>query len=99
MEEKVDERTGLSTRVIIDCKDLDKRPRISIKDKDGKTAKRPGSETGARYLIPGGAHIAIAEGQEVSPGDVIAKIPRETTKTKDITGGLRRVAESFEARK
>jgi DNA-directed RNA polymerase subunit beta' len=99
MEEKVDERTGLSTRVIIDCKDLDKRPRISIKDKDGKTAKLPGSENVARYLIPVGAHIAIAEGQELSPGDVIAKIPRETTKTKDITGGLPRVAELFEARK
>ena len=64
MEEKVDERTGLSTRVIIDCKDLDKRPRISIKDKDGKTAKLPGSENVARYLIPVGAHIAVAEGQE-----------------------------------
>jgi len=99
MEEKVDERTGLSTRVIIDCKDLDKRPRISIKDKDGKTAKLPGSENVARYLIPVGAHIAVAEGQDVSPGDVIAKIPRETTKTKDITGGLPRVAELFEARK
>jgi DNA-directed RNA polymerase subunit beta' len=99
MEEKVDERTGLSTRVIIDCKDLDKRPRISIKDKDGKTAKLPGSENVARYLIPVGAHIAVAEGQEVSAGDVVAKIPRETTKTKDITGGLPRVAELFEARK
>lgn len=99
MEEKVDERTGLSTRVIIDCKDLDKRPRISIKDKDGKTAKLPGSENVARYPIPVGAHIAVVEGQELSPGDVVAKIPRETTKTKDITGGLPRVAELFEARK
>src|SRR5215468_1899766 len=76
---------------------VDKRPRISIKDKEGKTAKLPGSENVARYLIPVGAHIAVAEGQEVSPGDVIAKIPRETTKTKDITGGLPRVAELFEA--
>jgi DNA-directed RNA polymerase subunit beta' len=99
MEERVDERTGLSTRVIIDCKDLDKRPRISIKDKDGKTAKLPNSDNVARYFIPVGAHIAVAEGQEVSAGDVIAKIPRETTKTKDITGGLPRVAELFEARK
>jgi DNA-directed RNA polymerase subunit beta' len=99
MEEKVDERTGLSTRVIIDCKDLDKRPRVSIKDKDGKTARLPGSEAFARYLLPVGAHINVAEGQSVSAGDVIAKIPRETTKTKDITGGLPRVAELFEARK
>jgi DNA-directed RNA polymerase subunit beta' len=99
MEERVDERTGLSTRVIIDCKDLDKRPRISIKDKDNKTAKLPSSENVARYQIPVGAHIAVAEGVELSPGDIIAKIPRETTKTKDITGGLPRVAELFEARK
>jgi DNA-directed RNA polymerase subunit beta' len=99
MEERVDERTGLSTRVVIDCKDLDKRPRISIKDKDGKTLRLPGSETYARYHLPVGAHIAVSEGQAVSAGDVIAKIPRETTKTKDITGGLPRVAELFEARK
>ena len=99
MEDRVDERTGLSTRVVIDCKDLDKRPRISIKDADGKTAKLPSSENVARYFIPVGAHIAVVEGQEVGAGDVIAKIPRETTKTKDITGGLPRVAELFEARK
>ena len=53
----------------------------------------------ARYLMPVGAHLNVVEGQEVSAGDVIAKIPRETTKTKDITGGLPRVAELFEARK
>jgi DNA-directed RNA polymerase subunit beta' len=99
MEEKVDERTGLSTRVIIDCKDLDKRPRISVKDEDGKTKRLPNSESFARYLLPVGAHIHVNEGQGVHAGDVIAKIPRETTKTKDITGGLPRVAELFEARK
>jgi DNA-directed RNA polymerase subunit beta' len=99
MEEKVDERTGLSTKVIIDCKDLDKRPRVSIKDREGKTLRLPGSEAYARYLLPVGAHIHVTEGQQVSAGDVISKIPRETTKTKDITGGLPRVAELFEARK
>jgi len=99
MEERLDERTSLSTRVIIDCKDLDKRPRISIKDKDGKTMRLPGSESFARYQLPVGAHINVTEGQTVAAGDVIAKIPRETTKTKDITGGLPRVAELFEARK
>jgi DNA-directed RNA polymerase subunit beta' len=99
MEEKFDERTGLSTRVVIDCKDLDKRPRVSIKDKDGKTQRLPGSEAFARYLLPVGAHINVVEGQAVYAGDVITKIPRETTKTKDITGGLPRVAELFEARK
>jgi DNA-directed RNA polymerase subunit beta' len=99
MEERVDERTGLSTKVIIDCKDLDKRPRVSIKDADNKTLRLPSSDNFARYLIPVGAHIHVVEGQKVAAGDVIAKIPRETTKTKDITGGLPRVAELFEARK
>jgi len=98
MEEKVDERTGLSTKVIIDSKDMDKRPRISIKDVEGKTT-RLSQATEARYLLPVGAHISIQEGQTVSAGDAVAKIPRETTKTKDITGGLPRVAELFEARK
>jgi DNA-directed RNA polymerase subunit beta' len=97
MEEKVDERTGLSTKVVVDTKDVDKRPRISIKDTGGQTARISSGE--ARYLIPVGAHLNAVEGQEVSAGDIIAKIPRETTKTKDITGGLPRVAELFEARK
>ena len=98
MEEKVDERTGLSTKVIIDSKDLEKRPRISIKDSEGKTT-RLSPATEARYLLPVGVHINVQERQTVYPGDILAKIPRETTKTKDITGGLPRVAELFEARK
>jgi DNA-directed RNA polymerase subunit beta' len=98
MQEKVDERTGLSTRVIIDCRDPNVRPRISIKDESGKTAKLP-SGLDARYGLPVGAHINVGEGQRVEAGDIVAKIPRETTKTKDITGGLPRVAELFEARK
>jgi DNA-directed RNA polymerase subunit beta' len=97
MEEKVDERTGLSTKVVVDTKELDRRPRISIKDTGGQTARISSGE--ARYLIPVGAHLNVVESQEVSAGDIIAKIPRETTKTKDITGGLPRVAELFEARK
>src|SRR5215831_13354520 len=97
MEEKVDERTGLSTKVVIDTKDVDKRPRISIKSPEGSTLKIASGE--ARYLIPVGAHLNVVEGQPVAAGDIIAKIPRETTKTKDITGGLPRVAELFEARK
>jgi DNA-directed RNA polymerase subunit beta' len=101
MEEKVDEVTGLISRVITESKDPDARPRISIKDaKDPKrTLKLPGTQAMARYLMPVGANILVAEGQEVEAGDVLAKIPRETTKTKDITGGLPRVAELFEARK
>jgi len=98
MEERFDERTGLSTKVTIDSKDTSKRPRISIKDDGGKTAKLP-SNKDARYDLPLGAHINVTEYQEVLAGDVLAKIPRETTKTKDITGGLPRVAELFEARK
>ena len=99
MEEQVDERTGLSTKVIIDSKDLDKRPRISIKDSGRQDARKLGTATRRATCCRSGAHINVAEGQEVSPGDIIAKIPRETTKTKDITGGLPRVAELFEARK
>jgi DNA-directed RNA polymerase subunit beta' len=98
MEEKVDERTGLSTKVIVDSKDLDKRPRVTIKDEEGKTGRLPGGGE-ARYQLPVGVHINVVEGQRVSPGDIVAKMPRETTKTKDITGGLPRVAELFEARK
>src|SRR5207247_81248 len=97
MEEKLDERTGLSTKVIVDTKDVDKRPRVSIKDERGQTARIGAGE--ARYLLPVGAHLNVLEGQAVAAGDIIAKMPRETTKTKDITGGLPRVAELFEARK
>ena len=99
MQEQVDEVTGLSRKVIVEFRSADLRPRVSIKDKRGKTAKVPGTNTVARHLLPVGANIVISEGDQVSAGDIIAKIPRETTKTKDITGGLPRVAELFEARK
>ena len=99
MSEQVDEVTGLAQKVISISKDPNTRPRISIKDTDGKTLKIPGSERDARYLLPVGAHIVVGEGNAMQAGDIIAKIPRETTKTKDITGGLPRVAELFEARK
>jgi len=75
------------------------RPRISIKDEHGKvTLKIPSTGNLARYLLPSGAHILVDRNQIVAPGDILAKMPRETTKTKDITGGLPRVAELFEAR-
>jgi len=99
MKEELDEVTGLSRKVIIDHPGATYRPRISIKDEVGKTAKIPGTNTVARYMLPVGAHIFVEKGRTVHPGDVLAKIPRETTKTKDITGGLPRVAELFEARK
>ena len=90
--------TGLSHKVIIDYP-ADRRPRISIKDDHNRTAKISGTNQVARYPMPAGAHILVEKNQAIAPGDILAKIPRETTKTKDITGGLPRVAELFEARK
>jgi len=99
MREQVDEVTGLSSKVIVTYKESDLRPRISIKDESGRTQKIANSNIEARYLLPVSAILTIGEGDVVKAGDIIAKIPRETTKTKDITGGLPRVAELFEARK
>lgn len=100
IQEKRDQVTGKISRVVVESRDLDIRPRISIKDESGKTASVSGSEKGkARYQLPVGAVIRVNEGEKVGPGAVLAKIPRETTKTKDITGGLPRVAELFEVRK
>jgi DNA-directed RNA polymerase beta' subunit len=82
--------TGLSRMVVTDFKDTDLKPRIVVTDGDGRAQ---------RYFLPVSAYIMVQGGQGVDVGDVIAKIPRETTKTKDITGGLPRVAELFEARK
>ncbi len=98
VSEQVDEVTGLSRKVIIDSRDSDLRPRIlvvdpALSDKEAKKTPR------ATYLLPVGANIVVTDGEDVQAGDSIAKIPRETTKTKDITGGLPRVAELFEARK
>jgi len=100
MQEKRDQVTGKISRVIVESGDMDTRPRISIKDSSGKTASSAVStKAKARYLLPVGAIIMVNEGDKVSSGVVLAKIPRETTKTKDITGGLPRVAELFEVRK
>jgi DNA-directed RNA polymerase subunit beta' len=99
MKEEFDEVTGLSRKVVIEHSGTTMRPRVSIKDDSGKTAKVSSAAAVARYLLPVGAHILVEKGGTVHPGDVLAKIPRETTKTKDITGGLPRVAELFEARK
>jgi len=99
MQEQVDEVTGLSRKIIVEFKGGDLRPRVSIRDSKGKTAKLPDSNAVARYLLSVGVNLVVSEGDEVKAGDIIAKIPRETTKTKDITGGLPRVAELFEARK
>jgi DNA-directed RNA polymerase subunit beta' len=99
MQEKVDPVTGKSSHTIIESKSADERPRISIKDKDGKTTKLVGSSGVARYILPINAILLVEEGNPVKAGDVVAKLPRATTKTTDITGGLPRVAELFEVRK
>ncbi|MBK5099522.1 MAG: DNA-directed RNA polymerase subunit beta' [Desulfobacteraceae bacterium] len=100
LQEKRDKVTGKISRVIVEPRDPDIRPRISIKDTSGKTTGLPGSTRAkARYHLPVGAIIMVNEGDEVGAGAALAKIPRETTKTKDITGGLPRVAELFEVRK
>ena len=77
--------------IIVDSPDEKKQPAIEIKGKDGKVNRK--------YHMPSHAHLMVQDGEMVSAGDILAKIPRETTKTKDITGGLPRVVELFEARK
>ncbi|MDA8162219.1 MAG: DNA-directed RNA polymerase subunit beta' [Desulfobacteraceae bacterium] len=99
IQEKVDPVTGKSSRVVVQQRSMNYTPRISIKDERGRTSKLPGGKGDARYLLPVGAIVVVNEGDEIKAGEVIAKIPRETTKTKDITGGLPRVAELFEVRK
>ncbi len=89
LHEEVDEVTGLSRWVVSDSPDEKRQPTIVIK----------GSKGSRRYLMPSRAHLMVQDGDTTFPGDVLAKIPRETTKTKDITGGLPRVVELFEARK
>ncbi len=90
MREEVDEATGLVDRVIVEHKG-EYHPQIVIEDK--------AKEVLAIYPIPAGAHIVIQDGDMVNAGDFLAKTPRKLTKTKDITGGLPRVAELFEARR
>ena len=89
LNEEIDEVTGLSRLVVGDSPDEKRQPAIIIKNAKGSK----------RYLMPSRAHLMLQDGDEVTPGDILAKIPRETTRTKDITGGLPRVVELFEARK
>jgi DNA-directed RNA polymerase subunit beta' len=97
--EQIDDATGLTHKAVTDSKDASARPRISVKGPDGNTIPLPSGRGVARYLLPKGAIINVQEGQELNPGDVLAKVSREASRTKDITGGLPRVAELFEARK
>jgi DNA-directed RNA polymerase subunit beta' len=98
VHDEIDEVTGLASKVIIEDQAAVRQPRISIKAVD-EASGEAGEQTVGSYTLPVKAHLQVADGAIVSAGDVIAKIPRETTKTKDITGGLPRVAELFEARK
>ncbi|MBU1343379.1 MAG: DNA-directed RNA polymerase subunit beta' [Proteobacteria bacterium] len=99
VQEQIDQVTGKVSRTIIEGRDSEIRPRITIKDKEGKGAKLPNSKSAARYYLPVNAILTVEEDEQVMAGDVVAKLPRATTKTKDITGGLPRVAELFEVRK
>ena len=99
MSEQVDPVTGFATKVITDSKSADNKPTVLMTDANGKVVDLPGRQIPARYIIPVGAQLMISDGQEIHAGDIIAKLHRETSKTRDITGGLPRVAELFEARK
>ncbi len=100
--ESADESTGITKRVVVDWRANprggDLKPAILVKGKDGKARKTPRG-TDARYLLPVDAILSVDSGSEVKAGDVLARIPMESAKTRDITGGLPRVAELFEARR
>jgi DNA-directed RNA polymerase subunit beta' len=104
VQEQIDELTGLQSAVVTDpkrrggaAKDL--RPMVRLEDKKGKELKLPGTDIPAQYFLPAGAIVSLQDGAEVGVGDVVARISQETSKTRDITGGLPRVADLFEARK
>ena len=100
MQERVDQITGKASKMITTVTSSKQmNPRISIKDERGRTMKLPEGDLAARYPLPVGSIITVNEHDQITAGTVIAKIPRETAKTKDITGGLPRVAELFEVRK
>lgn len=102
IREEVDEATGIAQRVVADwrvsARGSDLRPAMGVLAEDG-SYKRLSNGGEARYLLSAGAILSVADGDEVKPGEVIARIPTEGAKTRDITGGLPRVAELFEARR
>ncbi|NCN95520.1 MAG: DNA-directed RNA polymerase subunit beta' [Bdellovibrionales bacterium] len=99
MTEQVDPVTGFATKVIVESKSSEIKPMVYLTDANGEFIDLPNRNIPARYVIPVGAQLMINDGQDIHAGDIVAKIHRETSKTKDITGGLPRVAELFEARK
>jgi DNA-directed RNA polymerase subunit beta' len=102
MDERVDDATGIASKVVIDWKlqpkGADLKPRITLRDKKGEVVMID-KELEARYFLSVDAILSVENGQEIHAGDVLARIPKESAKTRDITGGLPRVAELFEARK
>jgi DNA-directed RNA polymerase subunit beta' len=102
IQETTDDATGISSKSVIDwraqSKSTDLKPRITLRDEKGNVIKKADDNEARYYLVPDSI-LSIKDGQKVFAGDVIARLPKETTKTKDITGGLPRVAELFEARK
>ncbi len=101
MREVVDETTGLTSKAVIDWrqnqKGKERKPSILLVDESGN-ALMFGQNVEARYMLPVDAVVVVNDGDKISQGDVIARIPRESAKSRDITGGLPRVAELFEAR-
>tara|TARA_Y100001935_G_scaffold196526_1_gene164608 strand:+ start:3073 stop:7239 length:4167 start_codon:yes stop_codon:yes gene_type:complete len=100
--ETTDDATGISTKTVIDwktqSKNTDLKPRITLRDEKGNVIKKADDNEARYYLVPDSI-LSVSDGQKIHAGDVIARLPKETSKTKDITGGLPRVAELFEARK
>jgi DNA-directed RNA polymerase subunit beta' len=104
VQEQSDEVTGLSSRVVTDPKQRSSagkelRPMVRLIDEHGGQINLPGTDIAAQYFLPAGAIVGVKDGGEVKVGDVLARIPQESSKTRDITGGLPRVADLFEARK
>jgi len=102
LAETVDDATGISSKSVVDwrsqSKNTDLKPRITLRDEKGNIIKKADENEARYYLVPDSI-LSVKDGQHILAGDVIARLPKETSKTKDITGGLPRVAELFEARK
>ena len=102
LTETLDDATGISSKSVTDWKSLTKnselKPRITLRDNKDEVIKKADGNEARYYLVPDSI-LSVKDGQKVSAGDVLARLPKETSKTKDITGGLPRVAELFEARK
>jgi len=104
VDKQVDEVTGLTSLIVREPKQRstaskDMRPMVKLVDSDGNDVFIIGTDIPAEYFLPGGAIVTVSDGAEVGIGDVLARIPQESSKTRDITGGLPRVADLFEARK